>query len=95
MAFRAVRSASRPQLLVRPGGAQLEFKKRTLRALGVPIIAGIGNRATDIASYRDIGLAPDRILIHFTELASEVRDDVAAGRARGFSDYRDLPPLLP
>jgi hypothetical protein len=84
-----------PQLLVPPGRAQLELKTRMLRALGVPIVAGIGNRATDIAAYREIGLAPERILIHVTELASEIRDDVAAGRARGFSDYRDLPPMLP
>jgi hypothetical protein len=84
-----------PQLLVAPGRAQLELKTRILRALGVPIIAGIGNRATDIAAYREIGLQPERILIHVTELASEIRDDVAAGRARSFSDYRDLPPLLP
>ncbi|HEY5935929.1 MAG TPA: hypothetical protein VIU61_14875 [Kofleriaceae bacterium] len=84
-----------PQLLVRPGQPQLEFKVRTLRALGVPIVAGIGNRATDIASYREIGLQPERILIHVTELGSEVRADVAAGKARGFSDYRELPALLP
>ena len=84
-----------PQLLVRPGRPQLEFKIRTLRALGVPIVAGIGNRATDIASYREIGLQPEQILIHVTELGSEVRADVAAGKARGFSDYRELPALLP
>ena len=84
-----------PQLLVPPGRAQLEVKTRLLAALGVPIAAGIGNRATDIASYRGVGVRPDRILVYLSELASEVRDEVAAGRARGFSDYRDLPPLLP
>ncbi|MEJ7600571.1 MAG: hypothetical protein WKG01_21875 [Kofleriaceae bacterium] len=84
-----------PQLLVPPGPAQRDFKTMTLRALGVPIVAGIGNRATDILCYRDIGLAPERIFIHLTELEPEVRQEIAAGRARGFRDYRDLASLLP
>jgi hypothetical protein len=79
----------------RPGAKAVEYKKRTFAALAVPILAGIGNRKSDITAYTTAGLPGSRIFIHLPEFAKEVRADLAAGNAVGFSDYLELPKLLP
>ncbi|MGE0549935.1 MAG: hypothetical protein AB7O24_01655 [Kofleriaceae bacterium] len=78
-------------LMARAGQSSVSYKTSVLRALTVPIAAGIGNRRTDITAYRNAGLTPDRILIHLPEFVKELRADLAAGKATGFSDYRALP----
>ncbi len=82
-------------LFAKPGSSAIAYKKATLKALTVPIAAGIGNRKSDITAYTSIGLAGKQILIHLPEHEEEVRKDLAAGNATGFADYLQLPKLLP
>jgi hypothetical protein len=82
--------------ITKPGPAQSAFKVAALRALPVPVAAGIGNRVSDVAAYARAGLPPARILIHVGDpsLARETGPDLAAGHATGFRDYREVPELL-
>jgi phosphatidate phosphatase PAH1 len=80
--------------LLPAGPKQQKWKIETLRELGVPIAAALGNRYTDIAAYASSGLAPGQILIKLPEFADEVRPSIEAKRAVGFRDYRDLPRLI-
>jgi hypothetical protein len=82
------------ETFAKPGNASIEHKTATLRALAVPIVAGIGNRSTDITAYASAGVAANRILIHLPEYEQEVRAALAAHDAVGFSDYLQLPTLL-
>lgn len=77
-----------------PGKRTVAFKTRALRSLRVPIAAGVGNRASDIAAYQNAGLTANRIFINLPEFTNEVRNDLSAGKATAFDDYRDLPRLL-
>jgi hypothetical protein len=79
----------------RPGARAVEYKTATFAGLAVPILAGIGNRKSDITAYAKAGLPGSRIFIHLPEFAKEVRADLAAGNAVGFTDYLELPKLLP
>jgi phosphatidate phosphatase PAH1 len=79
----------------KPGASAIAYKTETLKALGIPIAAGIGNRKSDITAYTRIGLTGKQILIHLPEYEEEVRADLAAGNAIGFADYLLLPKLLP
>jgi phosphatidate phosphatase PAH1 len=79
----------------RPGSKAIEYKTSILRALPVAIAAGIGNRKSDITAYTAIGLAPNQIFIHLPEYAKEVKADLAATKATGFTDYATLPGLVP
>jgi hypothetical protein len=80
--------------VTQPGPKTVAFKTAVLRGLHVPIAAGIGNRASDIAAYANAGLAPGRILIELPEFQAELRSDLAAGKATAFRDYREIPGLL-
>jgi hypothetical protein len=82
--------------ITKPGSATVAFKAAALRALPLPIAAGLGNRASDVAAYARAGLPPARILIHVgdPELAREVSPELAARRATPFNDYRQVPALL-
>lgn len=82
------------QTILKPGRRTIAFKTGVLRALRLPIAAAIGNRASDIAAYANAGLPPGRILINLPEFADEVRADLAAGKATGFDDYREVPAIL-
>lgn len=79
----------------RPGKRAIEYKTSVLKALTVPIIAGIGNRKSDITAYSAIGLGGKQIFIHLPEYEKEVKKDLDAGKALGFADYLQLPKLLP
>ncbi len=79
----------------RPGSKAIDYKKGVLRALAVPIAAGVGNRKSDITAYSAVGLTGTQIFIHLPEYAREVRGDLDAGNAVGFTDYLTLPKLLP
>jgi hypothetical protein len=80
--------------ITKPGPRTVAFKTGVLRALRIPIAAGIGNRASDIAAYANAGLAPARILINLREFAAELRAELSAGKATAFDDYRQVPALL-
>lgn len=82
-------------LFAKPGSSAIKYKSNTLSAITVPIIAGIGNRKSDITAYSSIGLTGKQILIHLPEYEDEVKQDIAAGKATGFADYRQLPRLVP
>ncbi len=79
----------------KPGEAAIAYKTATLRSLAVPIVAGIGNRKSDITAYTNVGLDGRRIFIHLPEYENEVRADIDGGRAIGVLDYRELPKLVP
>lgn len=79
----------------KPGKSAIEYKTSTLRSLAVPIVAGIGNRKSDVTAYTNVGLDGKRIFIHLPEYEAEVRADIDAGRATGVPDYRELPKLVP
>lgn len=76
--------------LTLPGKRTVDLKASTLDSLNVPIAAGVGNRASDIAAYRNAGLTPDRIFINLPEFTNEVRAPLAAGEATAFDHYADL-----
>lgn len=80
--------------ITQPGPRTVAFKTAALRALGIPLAAGIGNRASDVAAYAGAGLPPARILVSLTEFADELRPALAAGQATAFGDYREVPALL-
>ena len=80
--------------ITQPGPKTVAFKTDVLRALRIPLAAGIGNRASDITAYANVGLSPRQILINLPEFTREVTADLAAGRATAFDDYRELPALL-
>lgn len=78
-----------------PGPKTVAFKTEAMRGLGVPVAAGIGNRASDIAAYANLGLPATHIFINLPEFATEVGDELAARKATGFDDYRELLARLP
>jgi len=80
--------------VTQPGPRTVAFKAGVLRELRIPLAAGIGNRASDIAAYARAGLSPDRILIELPEFAVELRPELTAGRATPFRDYREISALL-
>lgn len=79
----------------KPGKSAIEYKTATLKGLSVPIVAGIGNRKSDITAYTNVGVDGKRIFIHLPAYEEEVRADLDAGRAIGVPDYRELPKLMP
>ncbi len=80
--------------ITKPGPKTVAFKAEVLRGLRIPIAAGIGNRASDIAAYARAGLSPSQILINLPEFEGEVRPALVAGRATAFDDYREVPALV-
>ncbi len=81
-------------VFVPAGDRSVEYKASVMRALTVPIAAGIGNRASDIAAYARARIPANRILIHLPEFEREVEADLAASRAIGFTDYQKLYGLM-
>jgi phosphatidate phosphatase PAH1 len=77
-----------------PGKRTVTLKTTTLTGLGVPIAAGVGNRASDIAAYRRAGLTPDRIFVNLPEYTRELQPKLAAGEATAFDHYSDLQAAL-
>jgi hypothetical protein len=81
-----------PQPIVTmPGDPTIEFKTSALDRLATfDLLAGFGNRATDVAAYTYAGLAPDRIFIKLPEFSDELAADLAAGNALGFNQYETV-----
>lgn len=81
-----------PSFLTLPGGDTIAYKSSTLTALAdaLPVVMGIGNRASDITAYADAGLAADATFVKLPEYQSEVQAALDAGQAIGVTAYDDL-----
>jgi hypothetical protein len=77
-----------------PGKRTVALKSSLLAGLRVPIAAGIGNRASDITAYRNIGLPADRIFINLPEFTPDLRRALARNEATPFDHYADLRERL-
>lgn len=78
-------------IVTQPGEDTVEFKTSALAALApFELVAGFGNRASDIAAYANAGLSPDRIFIKLPEFEDELAADLAAGKATGVLAYDAL-----
>jgi hypothetical protein len=86
-----------PSFITLPGGDTVEFKAQAFEALsaaGLALVAGVGNRASDVAAYTSAGLAADRIFIELPEFADEVLPLLDEGAATGFTSYGELAGVL-
>jgi phosphatidate phosphatase PAH1 len=78
-------------IITLPGGDTIEFKTSALaKVAAFDLLAGIGNRATDIAAYAAAGLPSDRIFIKLPEFTDELAADLAAAKATSFIEYDAL-----
>jgi phosphatidate phosphatase PAH1 len=75
-----------------PGGDTVNYKTGVLTKIAedFDITAGVGNRKTDIQAYTNAGVAPTRIFIKLPEFTSEVKPELDAHHAVGFTDYAQL-----
>jgi hypothetical protein len=81
-----------PSFLTLPGGDTIDYKTSTITALAqsLTVLMGVGNRASDITAYANVGLAGDQTFIKLPEYQSEVQAQLDAGAAIGFDAYSDL-----
>jgi hypothetical protein len=87
-----------PAILTLPGDETVAMKSAILAdlaATGLTITLGLGNRASDIAAYTQVHLAPRQILIKRPEFDAELGPHLAAHEATPFDDYRTLDPSSP
>lgn len=78
-------------IITKPGKDTVAFKTAALRKVApFSLVAGLGNRATDVAAYTRAGLAPERIFIKLHEFAKELAVDRDAKRATFFASYDEL-----
>ncbi len=86
-----------PSFITLPGADTVNYKTRTLTALAndVSVVAGVGNRASDITAYTNAGVDASTILIKLPEYQDEVRAKVANHEASAFESYTELDALLP
>ncbi|HEX4418078.1 MAG TPA: HAD family acid phosphatase [Kofleriaceae bacterium] len=76
-----------------PGSDTVDYKTQTITALiqaGFTVAAGVGNRASDVAAYTNIGVPADHIFIEMPEYAGEVQPLLDAHQAIGFTSYDQL-----
>jgi phosphatidate phosphatase PAH1 len=74
-----------------PGSETIEFKTGAMQTMtGFTLVAGVGNRASDITAYTNAGIAADRIFIKLPEFTSEVATPISGHQAVGIADYADL-----
>ncbi|HEY5927378.1 MAG TPA: hypothetical protein VIV11_37095 [Kofleriaceae bacterium] len=77
-----------PSLIVMPGSATIAYKQRVLRGLArFDIVAGVGNRKSDVAAYGAVGVSADRIFVKLPEYGGELGTALRAGAAVGFGAY--------
>jgi phosphatidate phosphatase PAH1 len=80
-----------PSIITLPGEDTITAKTELLTTLdGLDLLAGIGNRKTDVAAYGDVGLPPDRIFIKLPEFTSELTADLMENKATSFDLYEML-----
>jgi phosphatidate phosphatase PAH1 len=88
-------------LVTLPGSDTIEAKSSMLAALSVfDLLAGFGNRTTDVSAYMAAGLSPRRIFIKLPEFSEELSAQLAGGEATGFLGYdlvlaQDMPAMMP
>ena len=81
-------------IITKPGKDTVAFKTAALKkVMPFSLVAGFGNRATDVAAYTRAGLAPERIFIKLHEFAKELASDRKAQRATFFASYDELRPV--
>jgi phosphatidate phosphatase PAH1 len=75
-----------------PGQDTIDYKTQTFTALadGLTVFAGIGNRATDVTAYTNVGLPGSQIFVKLPEYQGELQQDLDSGAAIGFTAYDDL-----
>ena len=75
-----------------PGADTVNYKTSTFKNIdtNLTIAAGVGNRASDIEAYSNIGLTAAQIFIETPEYESEVAPKISAGLATGFATYDEL-----
>jgi hypothetical protein len=75
-----------------PGSDTVAFKTGVLQTLetNFDVVAGVGNRDSDIMAYTNAPVAADHIFIKLPEYQSECQADLDAGKAIGFMSYSDL-----
>lgn len=81
-----------PGWFAKPGPAALAAKTRVLGELAhrFSLIAGIGNRASDVAAYAAAGIAAQNIFVKLPEFEQELAPILAAHGAVGFTSYAQL-----
>jgi phosphatidate phosphatase PAH1 len=80
-----------PAIITLPGDDTVELKSSILASLSAfELIAGLGNRATDVTAYTNAGLPAEQILIKLPEFSDELAADLEAGKATGFDRYAAL-----
>ena len=81
-----------------PAGEAAEAAKigalERLRAIGLALTLGIGNRATDVEAYAHAGIPADHIFVLATQYADELRAPLAEHHAVGFTTYDELRALF-
>jgi phosphatidate phosphatase PAH1 len=80
-------------IITLPGGEDtIEAKTAMLGDLaGFKLLAGVGNRHTDIEAYTNAGLDAAHIFVKLPEFMDEVETDLATGRATGIEQYIAMP----
>jgi len=81
-----------PSFITLPGSDTIEYKTSTIEAIqtGFTVLAGIGNRASDVTAYGNVGLDGAATFVKLPEYQSEVQAALDAGTATGFDAYDDL-----
>jgi hypothetical protein len=88
--FGAVRMPS--SLVTIPGQDTVDAKTSMLADLaGFDLLAGVGNRHTDVEAYTNAGIDPQHIFIKLPEFEEELTDDLAAQRAIRIDQYVAMP----
>jgi hypothetical protein len=78
-----------PSFVTLPGADAAAFKTDALVALaGFDLIAGIGNRDSDVQAYVAAGIP--KVFVKLPEYTDELQADLTAGTATGFATYADL-----
>jgi phosphatidate phosphatase PAH1 len=78
-------------LFVKPGAATVAFKQRVLRGLeGFAVVAGVGNRWSDVAAYEAAGVPAAHIFVKLPEYTKELGAALRSGAAVGFGAYGRL-----
>jgi len=81
-----------PSFLTLPGGDTVDYKTETLSAIAakLPVVAGIGNRESDVSAYEAVGIDGAHVWVETSEYADELTGPIGAGLATGFETYDEL-----
>ena len=81
-----------PEYLMLSSSTTIAYKTSTITALdaSLPVAMSVGNRASDITAYSNVGLDPSTIFIKLPEYQKEVQAALDAGEAIGITAYDDL-----